>query len=320
MSTDKIKRYPRQLPPLGETTAANSVPVAIASDQFPLPITGTVISTPGPVEFVLNGSDTEVEQDTGTPANNVPLPVTLINGQGGSPYQGATQTTLAAVETALGDVDTNLEAIETILTSIDSDTGAIVTAIGDVDVNLEAIEGLLSSIDGDTGTINTNVADIKSALGDVDVNLEAIEASVASLDTKAVQEALNYGAATGAVRVAAQIGNASAVADFNAGTAGAQTLRVSANITRNGTELSYSSGNTDANTQRVILATDQPNVGVLTKNSIIPFAYDYFSVVYNSDNDVYTYKTGGSGGTTVATVTITYTSSAKVAILSAART
>jgi hypothetical protein len=53
--------------------------------------------------------------------------------------------------------------------------------------------------------------------------------SLGNIDTKLVQLALNYGVATGALRVAAQIGNASAVADFNTGATGAQTLRTVAN-------------------------------------------------------------------------------------------
>jgi hypothetical protein len=42
---------------------------------------------------------------------------------------------------------------------------------------------------------------------------------------KLVQLALNYGVSTGALRTAAQVGNASGVADFNSGNASAQTLR-----------------------------------------------------------------------------------------------
>lgn len=61
----------------------------------------------------------------------------------------------------------------------------------------------------------------------------------------------NYGAASGAIRTASQIGNITGQADFNAGTTGAQTLRTSSNITRNGTELSYNAGASDANTLRI---------------------------------------------------------------------
>lgn len=50
-----------------------------------------------------------------------------------------------------------------------------------------------------------------------------------------------------------------------------------------------------------------PTGGVLVNE-----AFDYISVAYpTSSSEVYTYKTGGSGGTTVATVTVTYTDSTK---------
>jgi hypothetical protein len=40
--------------------------------------------------------------------------------------------------------------------------------------------------------------------------------------------------------------------------------------------------------------------------------FDYISVAYPIDTtEVYTFKTGGSGGTTVATVTVVYTDSSK---------
>lgn len=41
-------------------------------------------------------------------------------------------------------------------------------------------------------------------------------------------------------------------------------------------------------------------------------SYDYVSVAYpTSTQEIYTFNTGGSGGTTVATVTINYTDSTK---------
>jgi hypothetical protein len=50
--------------------------------------------------------------------------------------------------------------------------------------------------------------------------------SLSNIDTKLVQLALNYGVATGALRVASQIGNTTGAAAFGAGTTNAQTLRV----------------------------------------------------------------------------------------------
>jgi hypothetical protein len=45
---------------------------------------------------------------------------------------------------------------------------------------------------------------------------------------------------------------------------------------------------------------------------LVPSAYDYISVAYpDTVTEVYTFKTGGSGGTTVATITIVYTDATK---------
>lgn len=41
-----------------------------------------VVATPGPSQFVLNGVDVEVEQDTVTPANSIPFPVAQLNTDG----------------------------------------------------------------------------------------------------------------------------------------------------------------------------------------------------------------------------------------------
>lgn len=49
--------------------------------------------------------------------------------------------------------------------------------------------------------------------------------------------------------------------------------------------------------------------------------HDYISAAYpTATSEVYTYKTGGSGGTTVATVTVTYTDATKTVLSSVSRT
>lgn len=49
--------------------------------------------------------------------------------------------------------------------------------------------------------------------------------------------------------------------------------------------------------------------------------YDYVSVAYpNATTETYTFKTGGSSGTTVRVITVTYTDSTKENLSSAART
>ena len=60
---------------------------------------------------------------------------------------------------------------------------------------------------------------------------------------------------------------------------------------------------------------------VSTQNSLIPDKYDYIGVTYpTSTSEVYTFKLGGSGGTTVATVTVVYTDSTKSDLSSVTKT
>ena len=49
-------------------------------------------------------------------------------------------------------------------------------------------------------------------------------------------------------------------------------------------------------------------------------SWDYMSLAQNATQDIYTFKTGGSGGTTVATVTITFTDAGKGTISTVAKT
>lgn len=54
---------------------------------------------------------------------------------------------------------------------------------------------------------------------------------------------------------------------------------------------------------------------------LVGVAYDYMSYTNTSSTvDTYTYKSGGAGGTVVATVTITYTDSSKSQVSTVART
>lgn len=49
--------------------------------------------------------------------------------------------------------------------------------------------------------------------------------------------------------------------------------------------------------------------------------FDYIAVTYPSGTqEVYTYKDGGSGGTTVAVITVNYVDSTKASVLNVART
>jgi hypothetical protein len=61
-------------------------------------------------------------------------------------------------------------------------------------------------------------------------------------------------------------------------------------------------------------------LAAISGGKLVPEAYNYVGVAYpEDDTEVYTYKTGGSGGDTVATVTVTYTDSTKENVSSVAR-
>lgn len=61
------------------------------------------------------------------------------------------------------------------------------------------------------------------------------------------------------------------------------------------------------------------NLSISSGGIYIPDS-DYISYTSNATSDVYVYKTGGSGGTTVATITINYTDSTKETISYIAKT
>lgn len=62
------------------------------------------------------------------------------------------------------------------------------------------------------------------------------------------------------------------------------------------------------------------DVQTFTSGFEIPY-YDYVGVAYpTASQEVYTFKTGGSGGTTVATITLNYTDATKESLTDATRT
>jgi len=61
------------------------------------------------------------------------------------------------------------------------------------------------------------------------------------------------------------------------------------------------------------------SAGEVMVSSLVPEKYDYISLAQNELTDAWTYKVGGSDGNTVATVTVTFTTSEKSIISSVAR-
>lgn len=141
---------------------------------------------------------------------------------------------------------------------------------------------------------NASLASIDSDI-DVALSTRASEATLSTINGKINN---NYGAATGAIRTASQIGNTTGAADFNAGTTSAQTLRTTSNITRNGTELSYNDGTSDANTIRTSANIQRDgndldyNIGTPSANTIRTAA-----ILSNSTGQI-DYNAGTTGAQT----------------------
>ena len=76
--------------------------------------------------------------------------------------------------------------------------------------------------------------------------------------------------------------------------------------------------------QRKFVQDSEGNIALRTfsiGDLLSGISYDSITVAYPSDSvETYTYKTGGVSGTTVATITVTYVSSAKTQLVSVVRT
>jgi hypothetical protein len=78
---------------------------------------------------------------------------------------------------------------------------------------------------------------------------------------------------------------------------------------------------TTSNSFPVVIASDQSPIETLEQTGLVPFEYDYLAAAYpDADTEVYTYYTGGSGGTLIATITVNYTDATKEFISNVART
>lgn len=201
--------------------------------------TGAAISSSAPIKFVLDGVDTEVLEDTVTPANNRPLPVKLT---------GFT-----------GDITVTANQLDVSTTAADDSM-----ALGD------PISGDLvnAGFNNDGTTVALKVKD-----DDLNATTTLIEGKLPSGLTVAVDE----------LKVLAS------------GTVDISTLPVS-----------FDAGNSDATTQRVVVASDQANLPVLVKSSLINVPHDEVVLTYvGATTDIAT-VVAKLASVTVVTLTFTY--------------
>lgn len=109
---------------------------------------GIVALSPAPIIYVLDGVDTEVEQDTGTPANTRPLPVGVFN-VAGTLTDVATEakqddiiTNIQSAVTELQNIQTNQDAQTTLLTTIESNQDTSNTLLNEISTNTLALINL----------------------------------------------------------------------------------------------------------------------------------------------------------------------------------
>lgn len=212
------------------------------------------------------------------------------------PSGAATEATLAAMSAKLpaalgaqviaGSMAVNIASDQVVPVSAASlplPSGAATAANQATEIaSLASIDGKLPATLGQKAMASSLAVVIASDQSTVPVSAASLplpsgaatEATLSALNAKVAND---YGAASGAVRTAAQVGNASGVADFNLGNTGTQTLRVSANAAFAGTAASVNSGAADTGTQRVILASNSP--GVSGRSKANNSAYNDYSSV-----------------------------------------
>jgi hypothetical protein len=140
-----------------------------------------------------------------------------------------------------------------------------------------------------------------------------VSGSVSITGTVAISAAslpLPAGAATEAKQPAPGTAGAPSVDVLTVqGVSGGTALPVAPNVTRGG-------GASDANTQRVTLATDGPGVASLSSIAGLSIpAHDFIALSYTgADLTGVAYRTGGAGGTTVGTLTLAYSGGALASV------
>ena len=159
---------------------------------FKLQSDGAMVTSQGPIQFNLNGSAVEVNEDTGTPANNAPLPVKLTGATGDvNITAGDLNVQLSHLgashdSTRIGD-GTNIMAVNASLEAQVRDDDAN-TALGTINTSLGnlATEATLGNVALEATQLlgNASLVSILAALGPV-----ATEASLASIDGKVSTEA-----------------------------------------------------------------------------------------------------------------------------------
>jgi hypothetical protein len=187
--------------------SAQTLRVVVATDQSAIPVTGS-FGLSNDTNWGVVGADTlrgaaQIGNATGA--------ADFDEGLSGAQ---TLRVTIATDDTVTVDA-TNLDIRD--LTSVSDSVAAVQSGTW----NINNVSGTISLPTGASTAANqateiASLASIDTNTGNTDTNTSAINGKLAN----------DYGVSSGALRTASQVGNAAGVADFNTGTAGAQTLRV----------------------------------------------------------------------------------------------
>jgi len=159
------------------------------------------------------------------------------------------------IEGLIGTTNTEIGATNEASAAADNSTSGLNGLIKRINAHLTTIEGYVDGLEALVTTTNTEIGATNETAPVSDTASSGLNGRLQRiaqrLTTLIAFYSADFGTSTGAIRVAALPGNASGIADFNAGTTGAQTPRVTANVTRNGTELDYNYGTVSGNSPRV---------------------------------------------------------------------
>lgn len=203
--------------------SAQTLRTVIATDQSAIPVTGS-FALANDTDYGVVGTDT---LRTAAQIGNATGAANFNYGAAGA----QTLRTASQIGNAAGAADFNYGTIgaQSLRTAAQIGNSSGAAAFGTGTRSAQTLRVTVATDDvvpvsGTVAATQSGTWNITNVSGTVSLPTGAsTEATLSTLNGKVAND---YGASTGAVRTASQVGNATGVADFNTGAAGAQTLRV----------------------------------------------------------------------------------------------
>lgn len=229
----------------------------------------------GPIQFELDAVATAVSEDTVTPANSVPLPIKALDGSG-LEVDFATEAKQDVQITELQSIDAELVTLNTVDFATQSKQDSQITELQSIDAELVTLNATDFATETTVAAILADTADIETAVESIDTKTPALVSGRVPVDGSGVTQPIS-----------------AASLPLPTGAATETTL-----------------GN-------VQTAVDALNARL--PGGLVPEEFDYQAITYVTSGDgigeieTVTYKTGGAGGTTVATLTLAYDANDRLA-------